>query len=231
MPPSLGETILDFALVRHYYQHMSNSQRHVLHTATARGRTFSGESESASLIDYLNDKPTPRIAGIMGDLHRLHETETLLRERSIRDGKDHGRRPTNEHKKLWQRIQRQFAKFPSYPCLSLTRPRLWPTEGLEWGVQWWPIQHSKPQNLRRERYRLPEPTAFGYLIRVIERGLLPRIRHCKQCQKWFYARFKHQEFCQTTCQQANYKSSEQWKEHRRGYMRRYRQLTEGKRFK
>jgi hypothetical protein len=54
-------------------------------------------------------------------------------------------------------------------------------------------------------------------------GELTRLRRCSQCQKWLFARFRHQTFCSTKCQQKNYTQSDAWKAHRRAYMRRYYQ--------
>lgn len=54
-------------------------------------------------------------------------------------------------------------------------------------------------------------------------GLLWRIRRCRRCQLWFFARGKGNDFCSIKCRQAAYKSSPEWWEYRRKYMRRYRQ--------
>ena len=59
-----------------------------------------------------------------------------------------------------------------------------------------------------------------------EEGQLERVRQCRKCKRWFYARVRHQEFCSTACQQSHYRSSEEWKEQRRKWMRRYRLLKE-----
>ena len=59
-----------------------------------------------------------------------------------------------------------------------------------------------------------------------EEGLLNRVRQCRKCRRWFYARVRHQEFCSVTCQQSHYRSSKEWKEHRRKWMRRYRRVIE-----
>jgi len=53
---------------------------------------------------------------------------------------------------------------------------------------------------------------------------LDRMRECRKCGKWFYARFRHQEFCATRCQQTYFWSTEEWKAKRREYMRRYKIL-------
>jgi hypothetical protein len=72
----------------------------------------------------------------------------------------------------------------------------------------------------------PVARAVLALTRLGEQGLLSRIRSCAHCKKWFYARFRHQLYCSPRCQQSHYGLNEQWKAHRREYMRQYRQLKE-----
>jgi len=77
-----------------------------------------------------------------------------------------------------------------------------------------------------ERYLRPidpsEAQAVVYLLNLAELGLIDRIRQCGWCTTWFYARFKHQRFCKTECQQSAYAKTTDWREHRRDYMRKYR---------
>ncbi len=67
-----------------------------------------------------------------------------------------------------------------------------------------------------------EAQAVVYLLNLAELGLIDRIRQCGWCTTWFYARFKHQRFCKTECQQSAYAKTSDWREHRRDYMRKYR---------
>ena len=62
------------------------------------------------------------------------------------------------------------------------------------------------------------------------RGLLYRIQQCKKCSRWFFARTLQQTSCSEKCRKQIYKSSPEFKEHRRKYMRQYRALTEARRF-
>jgi len=56
-------------------------------------------------------------------------------------------------------------------------------------------------------------------------GLLSRVRRCLKCRRWFFARFRHQNFCGTPCQQKFYRDNPEWREGRRKYMQKYRQLN------
>jgi len=55
---------------------------------------------------------------------------------------------------------------------------------------------------------------FG-IVRLGERGLLGRVRTCKRCARWLYAKFNHQRFCGKRCQLLHYQTSEERKRRRR----------------
>lgn len=69
-------------------------------------------------------------------------------------------------------------------------------------------------------------SAYQMVARVIslaENDWLGWIGQCERCERWFCARRAgYQKFCGAACQQAQYKSSPEWKAHRAQYMRRYR---------
>lgn len=67
--------------------------------------------------------------------------------------------------------------------------------------------------------------AIQTILNFAQSGNLSRLRKCLQCYKWMYAKFRHQEFCSSKCQQQRYTQSPEWKAHRREYMRRYYHLT------
>jgi len=74
----------------------------------------------------------------------------------------------------------------------------------------------------RERHlRMTASEALVLILKLTQSGDLTRIRRCSQCQKWLFARSRHQTFCSTKCQQKSYTQSDAWKAHRRAYMRRY----------
>lgn len=63
--------------------------------------------------------------------------------------------------------------------------------------------------------------AAHQIVHLAEKGLLYRVRRCGNCRKWFFARFNHSRFCTVVCQQKGYRSSPEWKAHRREYMKEY----------
>ena len=72
-----------------------------------------------------------------------------------------------------------------------------------------------------------EERAAMYMVRLSELGLLGRVRPCKWCTSWFFAKFSHQNYCKQACQQKAYAVSPEWRKHRRVYMQGYRRLISG----
>ena len=80
----------------------------------------------------------------------------------------------------------------------------------------------------KERPRSPEEpeedvsfTEEDAIIRILDlarEGLLSRVRRCV-CEDWFLAGFVHQKFCCRRCQQGHFRSSSEYKDGRRAYMK------------
>jgi hypothetical protein len=70
-----------------------------------------------------------------------------------------------------------------------------------------------------------EERAAMYMVRLSELGLLRRVKPCRWCTLWFFAKFSHQIHCKKECQQKAYAVSPEWRRHRRDYMRKYRRLV------
>jgi hypothetical protein len=64
------------------------------------------------------------------------------------------------------------------------------------------------------------------LVELAEMNVLWRLTPCKlaSCRKWFFARYKHSQFCCTPHQQTFYRQNPGWKEHRRKWSKQYRKL-------
>src|ERR1700685_211383 len=63
-----------------------------------------------------------------------------------------------------------------------------------------------------------------WVVQIIEQKAILKIRRCKECTSWFFAHFSHQEFCKTPCRRKHSAGSEEFKEKRRKYMRKYYKL-------
>jgi hypothetical protein len=81
----------------------------------------------------------------------------------------------------------------------------------------------------------PASKAALAILLLAEQRKLGRIRRCLHCHAWFYARFKHQKFCNDAnknCQFDHYHTSEWRKQHReqnRRHQAEFRARTFGKR--
>jgi len=71
---------------------------------------------------------------------------------------------------------------------------------------------------------MDEPCAIQRMLALSRNAYLDRVRTCIACQQWFYARFSHSKFCRRACQQRYFRSSEEFKEHKKQYMRALRKL-------
>jgi hypothetical protein len=91
-------------------------------------------------------------------------------------------------------------------------------------MAWW----KGDSTAKREKHLgLVASEALEMILKLTQLGDLTRLRRCAHCQKWLFAKFRHQDFCSTQCQQKNYTQTDEWKEHRRRYMRdRYRLLRQ-----
>ena len=103
-------------------------------------------------------------------------------------------------------------------------PRIWSTGQRPWVVLW----DVRPNNAKKTKLRdgmleLNDGTALRLILDFAKAGYLNRLRRCLHCKNWLYAKFRHQDFCCTNCQQKHYAKSPEWKAKRRDYMRGYRQ--------
>ncbi len=190
-------------------------------------RKYAGESEARELLYWLNAR---RRTADHTSIERLLRNLALLRH-SFGEGTD------NTDGLSWDvagmaavssaDIRSAFASARR----ELRRHRFWPelanivnpstrTKGSQLEFWWSPVGRSGAS--------ASEAVLTIQLLGT--RGLLYRIQQCKKCSRWFFARTLKQTSCSEKCRKQVYKSSPQFKEHRRKYMRQYRALTEAKRF-
>jgi hypothetical protein len=100
------------------------------------------------------------------------------------------------------------AKFAVAPVLVDAAPD-------RWRIDWRLVGNMNPE----------QGLALVKLLHLADKGLIGRVRKCgkKTCGRWFYARFETQRFHTERCQQETFKTSPEWREQRREYMKRLRQ--------
>jgi hypothetical protein len=81
---------------------------------------------------------------------------------------------------------------------------------------------------RTDFVRLPKDRfqEVGLIAEPVERlgqlGLLHRIRQCKFCGLWIFAKVEREQFCSTSCREKCFRTSDEGREKRRKYMQGYR---------
>jgi len=95
----------------------------------------------------------------------------------------------------------------------------------EWAA-WWRWSSGRHE----KHVRMDAGEALQMLLKLVQIGYLNRLRHCLQCDRWLYARFRHQEYCSVKCQQKHYTKTPEFKAHRRQYMRQRYQRQMGSLF-
>jgi len=118
-------------------------------------------------------------------------------------------------------VNRQLARYRFLPHAS---PH---GTGGRWRVTW---EIISPRVSNRDRTglgqdALPEGLVLQLILDFARAGYLNRLRRCSNCRKWLYARFRHQTYCSTKCQQIHYTHSDEWRRKRREYMQEYRRRT------
>lgn len=202
-------------------KNMVRSLRHVL-------RTYAGENDAKPLIEWLNRKPK---ISERGRIEKLLANLAKVRQKYGEGGQEHRLEgdpqlrglfwPISTFPKSWygkdhnvalREAQAELARHKVWPTLeAVSNPRS-RTSGSILSFGW---KHSRDKAAE----------AVLHIVMLGKDGNLWRVRQCRHCEKWFYARFSHQGFHSNRCQMAEYKASPSWREKRQKYMRNYRRLT------
>lgn len=176
-----------------------------------RKREFIGQFEADRLVVWLrvNEYPGKRIIrpsdARSTEFNRIHKILKLAQE-ALGLGKTY--KSTESSMRglrfgILRKIDNQLRRY---------KFRLRISDSLE---PYWTEPKSRPVDPSEEQ-------AVEYILKLTGLGLVDRIRACGWCTTWFFARFSHQRFCKTECQQRAYAKTPEWRDHRRAYMRSYR---------
>lgn len=182
----------------------------------------------SDLIKFLNQARTlrgKRIVLILEKMLELEEmTKTIRPEEPMIAAVEWKRTEPKKYKLHWEiekrraLLERELSRYRFIPRAEVVmggggnRPSIW--------AAWWKGDAgSRPE----QHLRMIASEALVLILKLTQAGDLTRLRRCSQCEKWLFARTRHQTFCSTKCQQKNYTHSGAWKAHRRAYMRRYYQ--------
>ena len=120
-----------------------------------------------------------------------------------------------------RRLRRQLSRYKVHPEVS-------PGRNGVWRQHWKALTRTSELPITvfaqgdTEAYSFCEEDVVLRILELAKQGNLHRIRKCRYCGNWFFARVRHGNYCQRKCQQANFRTSEQFRAYRSIYMRQYR---------
>jgi hypothetical protein len=178
----------------------------------------------SDLVKFLNEARTTEGRRIELILEIMLELEAMTRPIEGMIGVDLSLKRTAPDKFQTQReiavkttlLNRELAKYRFIPRAEVA---VGGGGGASDWVAWWRGDTAQLE----KRLRLVASEALELILKLTQIGYLSRLRHCARCQRWLYAKFRHQIFCSMKCQQKQYMQTDEFKAKRRVYMRRYYQ--------
>lgn len=192
----------------------------------------SGLVPSVTLLDdlvrFLNGTKSVRGEGVLVILEKMLRLEEMtkgidgpiLLDFSLEKTAPKKLRAQLEVGKQMALLNRELMKYPSTFRAEVVR-------GGSGGADKWVTWRRDTSEKGEERLRMVASEALEVILRLTQIGYLDRLRHCAHCNTWLYAKFRHQTFCSVACQQKKYTQTDQWRAHRREYMREYYHRTYG----
>jgi ribosomal protein S27AE len=196
--------------------HMSESDHR------SQMRTYTGEEECRALVDWLNREGKTggglKIQTLLTYAHDLSQAGPIS---AVRGQEMPLRVAVSEQVRFWESAISPIAAKRAARLRRVLKMVGVPKVGVTVNVR---VDDTGRLRLVLATGR-PWGEALLTTLRLDEMGVIDRVRKCPRCGKWFFARFRHQRFCQLKCQQKHFRESEAWKEHRRRWMRDYYRKT------
>jgi hypothetical protein len=151
------------------------------------------------LIKFLNQRKTSRGRKIVMILEKMLELEEMTRpinpEEPMIAAVEWERTNPPKYQLHWEiekrkaLLQRELSKYRFRPhaAVAMGGGGKGPSQ---WAV-WWRGDSDAPS---QEQLRMRASEALELILKLTQVGELTRLRRCRQCQKWLFARFRHQTF-------------------------------------
>jgi len=180
---------------------------------TETRRTYRGEVPANNLVRALRGeswrrypRTTKRFAKLVGDLLELDQILSARTEPVFsKDAKTGAMQPDEAISRRVKEINRQLRRYKFSPSIEL--------DGNGWSFDLW---HTWPINVDP-----PEWWVVEFAMELARVGQISRVRRCSDCGNWYFARFAHQRFCTARCRERAFRSSDEWKKHRREKAKEY----------
>ncbi len=190
------------------------------HVTDIRSRTYSGEALGKILVRALRGElfrdrahTTERITRLIEA--NLLELDQILSSRTepifFRDAGTGFMRPDPT---IWSKVE----------TINVQLSRYRVTSGIELENKSWILL----------QWAEDDPDEWGVIETALDlgrTGQLSRVRRCSDCGNWYFARFAHQRFCTARCRERAFRSSDEWKKHRREKAQEYYWLHKNKNIK
>jgi hypothetical protein len=197
-------------------------------------RTFAGEDLARHLVEWLNanagSEACRRIVDLIGNFYAVAKGMQPMGEVydvPVEKGRFIIRGPlpgAAEQTKSWielaGKLNRKLARYSVYAQFTYARVEQ------HWIFLWRSAKRKYAYVRPVDSARLSETEAALKVVDLARYGYVTRVRQCKCGKGWFFAKFKHQIFCSTKCQQTYFRTNAQFKAQRQVYMRNYRKLMQ-----
>jgi hypothetical protein len=189
---------------------MPSDKRHVSYK-----RQYSGEEIAGELVKWLNGRQGYRehstVVTIIETAWRIQNLESQNQKPRLvlaREALFGEKTELNTVRNRYRKMLKRYAFFPWIGPWSRIAPH-----------RWEPVRDG----IDKHGAELPPPgyndfNAILDLARLADRSLFDRLRRCS-CGRWLFARFSHQRFCSAKCREKEFKTSPEWRAHRREWAR------------
>jgi hypothetical protein len=165
----------------------------------------SGSKSTEALVLDLNEMEDRAVAESLGQLIcDFMNLSRMAKEKEYVD--DQGRLVGSKPRELWKKIQSQLGTVTWSPYLFPPSKKR--------GLQYiWAPQGSA---------RVEISQYVGIIFNLAARGMLTRIRRCRNCEKWLLASRGIHRFCSVNCRVLYYRRTPQGRIRNKKYMQGYR---------
>jgi hypothetical protein len=190
-----------------------------------QARTYTGEGECRPLVNWLNRQGKTRAGFKIQALLTYARDMSQARSKAVDDRELHDlEEAVSKQVRFWESLPDAQAAERAQRLRRVLKTVGVPKVKVSVKVK---FEDAGP-SLRLLLVPAAETSEGEALLSVLslsEKGVLDRVRKCPRCGKWFFARFRHQRFCKTKCQQKHFRDSAAWKAHRNQWMRNYYRQT------
>jgi hypothetical protein len=182
------------------------------------------------LVKFLNEARRPQGKRIVLIVEQMLEIDAMTRSMEGIVWPELSLKKSNpeKFKRQWEvemktaLLRKELSRYRFIPCAEVG------VGGNGGASEWFAWWRGESHQRQEKHLRMIASEALELVLKLTQIGQLTRLRHCVHCQKWLYAKFRHQTFCSMKCQQKHYTQTDEWRAKRRQYMRKYYRANFGR---